>query len=381
MTDLARDTLAGDAVAGALDGLLARALDRRLLLDAARADAPVPHLHRQLVDLGLPAIALGHDLGGLDLPLGAIAEVGAVMGRRLVPVAARDEALLLAPLLARAARNGDAAAERWLEGLLGGDVRGGARVAVDDPRLGTEHREDHVVVHLDALPVCLGPGAAVAAVATGTWTALLDLDDPSIARSPATALDAGQGATLLTGAQAVPLARVTDAATAERRVSVWLVGVSAEVTGVAQEMLDVSVEYARGRIQFGHPIASYQAVSHRLADMHVAVESSRALLARWVMLTEDGRDTRGLAAAARHGILQAARSVCESAIQVHGGLGFTWEQGLHLWYRRVLQIQAAFGGPTATASATGRAYRDALAARSARVDGGPTDRYVRQRES
>jgi alkylation response protein AidB-like acyl-CoA dehydrogenase len=55
--------------------------------------------------------------------------------------------------------------------------------------------------------------------------------------------------------------------------------------------------------------------------------------------------------------------VCESAIQIHGGLGFTWEQGLHLWYRRVLQTQAAFGGPSATAHASGQAYLDAIAAR------------------
>jgi acyl-CoA dehydrogenase len=61
---------------------------------------------------------------------------------------------------------------------------------------------------------------------------------------------------------------------------------------------------------------------------------------------------------------QAARAVCEGAIQIHGGLGFTWEQGLHLGYRRVLQIQAAFGGPSATAHASGRAYLDAIAART-----------------
>ena len=124
-----------------------------------------------------------------------------------------------------------------------------------------------------------------------------------------------------------------------------------------------SVEYAQGRLQFGKPIASYQAVSHRLADMCVAVESSRALLARLVMLADDAYHTGALVSVVRHGVPQAARAVCEGAIQIHGGLGFTWEQGLHLWYRRVLQIQAAFGGPSATAHATGQAYLDAIVAR------------------
>jgi alkylation response protein AidB-like acyl-CoA dehydrogenase len=190
---------------------------------------------------------------------------------------------------------------------------------------------------------------------------LHDLDEPGLERDTTAALEPGQGVTIVSGTQLVPRARVCDDNRARRQFLTWHVGVAAELIGVAQAMLTASVEYAEQRLQFGKPIARYQAISHRLADMCVAVESCRALLARLVMLADDGHDTRALLAVVRHGVPQAARTVCEGAIQIHGGLGFTWEHGLHLWYRRVLQIQAAFGGPSATAHASGQAYLDAIA--------------------
>jgi alkylation response protein AidB-like acyl-CoA dehydrogenase len=363
VTSLAENRVDGEAVADALDAVLARELSRATLLEAARRDEPLAHLHGHLVELGLPVVALENDFSGLDLSLSAIAEVFAVVGRRLVPVTERDETLLLAPMLSVAVREGDAAAAVWLDRLLAGGLRGGARVAVDDDRIRRDDAGDHVVVHLDRLPVSLGPGAEVVILATPTWTALLDLADPGIERVTTAALDPAQGVTILSGTQAVSRVRVCDDERARRQFLIWHVGVAAELIGVAQAMLEASVEYAQDRHQFGKPIATYQAVSHRLADMCVAVESCRALLARLIMLADDAHDTRALLSVVRHGVPQAARAVCEGAIQIHGGLGFTWEQGLHLWYRRVLQIQAAFGGPSATAAASGRAYLDAMAAR------------------
>ena len=363
MTSLAENRVDGEAVAEALDAVLARELSRATLLDAARRDEPVAHLHRHLVELGLPVVALEDDFAGLDLSLSAIAEVFAVVGRRLVPVSERDETLLLAPMLSVAVRDGDATATTWLERLLAGGLRGGARVAVDDARIRRDDDGEHAVIRLDRLPVWLGPAAEVVILATPTWTALLDLADPGIERVTTAALDPAQGVTIMSGTHAVSRARVCDDERARRQFLIWHVGVAAELIGVAQAMLEASVEYAQSRLQFGKPIATYQAISHRLADMCVAVESSRALLARLIMLADDGHDTTALLAVVRHGVPQAARQVCEGAIQIHGGLGFTWEQGLHLWYRRVLQIQAAFGGPSATAHATGQAYLDAITAR------------------
>jgi alkylation response protein AidB-like acyl-CoA dehydrogenase len=363
VTSLAENKLDGQAVAEALDRVLARELDRTTLLDAAHRNEPLTHLHDHLVALGLPVVALEHELSGLDLSLSAIAEVFAVVGRCLVPVAERDETLLLAPMLGLAVRAGDTAAAGWLDRMLAGELRGGARVTVDDPRVAREDAGDHTTIRFDALPVWLAPGAELVILSTPTWSALLDLAEPGLELAATAALDPGQGVTILSGTQAVPLVRVCNLDRAQRQYLTWHVGVAAELIGVAQAMLEASVEYAQSRLQFGKPIATYQAISHRLADMCVAVESSRALLARLIMLADDGHDTSALLTVVRHGVPQAAREVCEGAIQIHGGLGFTWEQGLHLWYRRVLQIQAAFGGPSATAHASGRAYLDAILAR------------------
>jgi alkylation response protein AidB-like acyl-CoA dehydrogenase len=363
VTSVAENKLDGEAVAGALDTMLARELDRAALLEAARGNEALVHLHAHLVELGLPVVALEDEFSGLDLSLSAIAEVFAVVGRRLVPVSERDEALLVAPMLSHAARGGDAGAAAWLDRMLAGELRGGARVAINDPRVVHEDDNEHTVLRVDHVPVWLAPGAEVVVLATPTRVALLDLAEPGLEVTATTALDAGQGIAILSGSQAVPRLRVCTDDRARRQFLTWHVGVAAELIGVAQAMLATSVEYAQARIQFGKPIATYQAVSHRLADMCVAVESCRALLSRLVMLADRGDDTRALLAVVRHGVPQAARSVCEGAIQIHGGLGFTWDQGLHLWYRRVLQIQAAFGGPSATAHASGQAYLDAIAAR------------------
>jgi len=363
MTSLAENALDGEAVAVALDAVLSRELDRATLLEAARRNEPLTHLHDHLVALGLPVVALEDEFAGLDLSLSAIAEVFAVVGRRLVPVAERDETLLVAPTLSFAARAGDPAAAAWLDRMVAGELRGGARVAVDDARVALDDDGEHAIIHLDDLPVWLGPGAELVVVATPTWAALLDLAEPGLELATTAALDPAQGATILSGTQAVPRARLCNGDRAQRQFLKWHVGVAAELIGVAEAMLETSVAYAQSRFQFGKPIATYQAVSHRLADMCVAVESSRALLSRLIMLADDGHDTSALLTVVRHGVPHAARTACESAIQIHGGLGFTWEQGLHLWYRRVLQIQAAFGGPSATAHASGQAYLDAIATR------------------
>ena len=187
MTSVA-DKVDGEAVAGALDTMLCRELDRATLLEAARSNEPIAHLHGHLVALGLPVVALDDELTGLDLSLRAIAEVFAVVGRRLVPVTERDETLLLAPTLGLAARAGDAAAAAWLDELLDGTLRGGARVAVDDARVVRDDDGDHSVIRFDALPVWLAPGARVLVVATPTWTALLDLAEPGLELVSAAAL-------------------------------------------------------------------------------------------------------------------------------------------------------------------------------------------------
>jgi alkylation response protein AidB-like acyl-CoA dehydrogenase len=115
---------------------------------------------------------------------------------------------------------------------------------------------------------------------------------------------------------------------------------AAEALGVAQRALDLGVEHAKTRIQFGKPIGTYQAVSHPLAQTYTDVELSRSLVywAAWCVAENDDRAPLA-AAAAKAFATEAAVAACERSIQVHGGIGFTWEHPLHRFYKRALWLE------------------------------------------
>jgi alkylation response protein AidB-like acyl-CoA dehydrogenase len=123
-----------------------------------------------------------------------------------------------------------------------------------------------------------------------------------------------------------------------------LVAISAELCGVAQRALEMSVEYAKTRQQFGRPIGSYQAVSHKCADMLVAVESAKSLTyyAAWAV-DNDVPEAPLAAAMAKAFASDAARRVTGDAIQVHGGIGFTWEHDMHLYFKRAKWGETTLG--------------------------------------
>ena len=117
-----------------------------------------------------------------------------------------------------------------------------------------------------------------------------------------------------------------------------------EQVGAAQHLLDLSVDYAKNRLQFGRPIGSFQAVKHRLADDLVALEHARSAAFHAVWALTDGSDDAALATS----IAQATSStafvrVATDAIQVHGGIGFTWEHRAHLYYKRAYTDAALLG--------------------------------------
>ena len=119
-----------------------------------------------------------------------------------------------------------------------------------------------------------------------------------------------------------------------------------EAVGVAQRALDWGVEHAKERQQFGKSIGVYQAVSHSLVDAFMATELSRSLAywAAWCV-AEGDEQASAAAAAAKAYAAEAAVSACERSIQVHGGIGFTWEHPLHRYYKRAQWIQAFDGFP------------------------------------
>jgi alkylation response protein AidB-like acyl-CoA dehydrogenase len=130
----------------------------------------------------------------------------------------------------------------------------------------------------------------------------------------------------------------------DRTLSVATAGLCAETVGVAQRAFDLSLRYATERRQFGRPIGGFQAVKHKCVDMMIGLESARSLgyYAAWAVERRSRDRVKALAMAKAY-TSDIGKSVTGEAIQLHGGIGFTWEHDVHLYYRRALANEAMFG--------------------------------------
>jgi alkylation response protein AidB-like acyl-CoA dehydrogenase len=139
------------------------------------------------------------------------------------------------------------------------------------------------------------------------------------------------------------LARATGT-TPELDAARWQTALALEAVGIAQKALELGIEHASTRQQFGRPIGVFQAVSHQLSDIYHDVELARSLAywAAWAVAVGD-EQAAVAAASAKAYCSEAAVAACERSIQVHGGTGFTWEHVLHRYYKRALWIEH-FGG-------------------------------------
>ncbi|MCT7661361.1 acyl-CoA/acyl-ACP dehydrogenase [Mycobacterium sp. CPCC 205710] len=141
-----------------------------------------------------------------------------------------------------------------------------------------------------------------------------------------------------------------------------------EQVGAAQHLLDLSVGYAKTRLQFGRPIGSFQAVKHRLADLLVDVEHARSTAYHAIWALTDGSDDPALATSIAQAVCSAALThVATDTIQVHGGIGFTWEHQAHLYYKRAATNAVLLG--------SAEQHRDRVAAMV--LDGAGVDRVPR----
>ena len=120
--------------------------------------------------------------------------------------------------------------------------------------------------------------------------------------------------------------------------------VCAEMVGVAQRILDFTVEYTKGREQFGRPIGSFQAIKHKCAEMAVELEASRsaAMYAAWATET-DAEDADVAVSVAKSSCGDWLGHLAGEALQVHGGIGYTWEHDMHLYLRRMKALEAFMG--------------------------------------
>ena len=135
-----------------------------------------------------------------------------------------------------------------------------------------------------------------------------------------------------------PLQRVIDRAA---------VALSAEMCGAAQRVLEMTVDYAKLRVAFGKPIGTYQGVKHKCADMLVEIENAKSLTYYAAWAVDEGEAEAPLAVSmAKAAASDAGRKVCAAGIQLHGGIGMTWEHDLQLYLKRAKADEVAFGDAT-----------------------------------
>jgi alkylation response protein AidB-like acyl-CoA dehydrogenase len=284
-----------------------------------------PELWKQLADVGLAGILVPEERGGLGMD-----ETDAVLlfeecGRAALAEPVVATAAVGARLVAEL---GDAALEqRWLPRVAAGE----ALLAVGHPV--NAFVSDAHVADLLLLPAAGGdlhalPRAAVRLAAQPA-------NDPS-QRLFAASFDASPTTRVATGERAQALF----AAALERGA----LACAAQLVGVADRLLELGVAYASQRKQFGRPIGSFQAVKHLLANAKVRLEYARPLVYRAAWSLAQGDSRRGLhVSMAKAEAGEAAALAARVALQVHGAIGYTWEQDLHIWMRRAWSLDLAFG--------------------------------------
>jgi alkylation response protein AidB-like acyl-CoA dehydrogenase len=298
----------------------------RELAEAGRYDDGV---WAELCELGWPGIFVEEAHGGQGLGVVELVILMEELGYALAPLPFLSNAA--AGLVLQSSGN-DGQKERWLPGIASGEARGTVGLL--------RNGEASLVPDADSAEVIVllsqdGPATVVEASAAEVEP--LDTIDAT-RRFARVRADGGErleneGAD---GVHALPVA------------------VAAELTGVAQRALEMAVEYAREREQFGRPIGAYQAVSHRCAQMLLETESARSVTyyAAWTADAEP--ESLPLAASmAKAFASDAGWRVTASALQVLGGIGFTWEHDLHFFLKRAKVDGALYG--------SAREHRDAVA--------------------
>ncbi|HET6951713.1 MAG TPA: acyl-CoA dehydrogenase [Acidimicrobiales bacterium] len=300
---------------------------------AARAllDAPtetLPPFWDEVRNVGWLGLHLPEEHGGSGYGLPELVVVVEALGRAVAPGPFVPTVIASAVLAAAAPADLQA---RFLPGLADGGTTGAVALGGDvELRDGTAHGPAGVV---------LGAGLAdVLLVAAGDDVAVIDVRDGGVTVEVPANLDPTRrsGRVTLDGAaaQVVPGARRT-------LVDLARVILAAEATGIARECTEQAAEYAKVREQFGRPIAMYQAVKHHCANMLVAAELATAAVWDAARAAATGGEQLSLTAAMAATLaLPAADQNAQLNIQVHGGIGFTWEHDAHLYLRRAAALGA-----------------------------------------
>ncbi len=328
----------------------------RALGDDPRGESET--MWKEMAALGWLGLSLPEAHGGSDLGMVETAILLDEMGRAACPGPFLPTMLAASAILAAGS---DAQQRRWLPAVAAGEARGTVALADgqldwDPAMLSTRAERDGQAWRLTGDKPFV-PWAHVADVlvvpartADGVTLFLVDPRAAGVTLAPVTGMDLGTRWSNVrlenarVAADAVLGAPGRADATLATLLQLGAVGASAEMLGAARRCLDMAVGYAKVREQFGQPIGSFQAIRHTCAEMLLEVENSHAAVyyAAWA-LDADAEDRAIAASVAKSYVGDAARKVCGNAIQVHGGIGFTWEYDLHLYFKRAKALEATYG--------------------------------------
>lgn len=296
--------------------------------ELAESDSPYDDaLWTELSELGWPGIAISEEYGGQGLGAVELVILQEELGYACAPTP------FIANAYAGAVIEGagsDEQKQKWLPGIASGEARGSAELTCDpDPILGAAE------------------GAAILVMADGDGAKLVEPGDANLEKLDF--IDSTRAYYRVTAEGGEPLPG--DIAAAR---SIGQIALAAESVGIAQRALDISVEYAKERQQFGRAIGAYQAVSHRLAEMLWEVEEARSLTYSAGWAADSDPDLLPMAASmAKARASDAASNVTHQAIQTLGGIGFTWEHDIHFFLKRARASAQMLG--------SARAHRDNVA--------------------
>jgi alkylation response protein AidB-like acyl-CoA dehydrogenase len=315
-------------------------------------------------ELGLQSLALPESFGGQGYTFVELGIVLEEMGRVLLCAPFFSTVVLAAHAILNAGTDGEKAA--LLPGIASGETI--AALAFTEPS-GRWDADGITMVAsgsgdsftLDGTKTFVIDGHianlfVVAARTQGTGGAegislfTVEGDAAGITRTPLATMDQTrkQARVDFAGVKATPLGPVGGGWDAlSKTLDQAAVGLSNEMVGGAQKVLDMSVEYAKVRVQFGRPIGSFQAIKHKCADMLLEVESAKsaAYYSAWAA-AEDSDELPVVASLAKAYCSDAYFHAAAENIQIHGGIGFTWEHPAHLYFKRAKSSELLFGDPT-----------------------------------
>ena len=338
--------------------------DQRLLEDTVRAfladrlpmkrvralrEAPCPNdrgAWRELAELGVAGVLVPEALGGSDLGLLDAALVAWALGHAAAPAPFLGSGVM-APMALSAV--GGAEAEGWLGALAEGEcvfgvaateafsVREGAGVVFEGDGLRGKALMAVDACGADRLLVVVG----------GQRLAVVRSDAAGLTTTRLRSVDATRCTAELVFDGVAPEALYEEAGAATARMlDAGRVALAADTLGACESMLEQAVFYARERRQFGRPIGSFQAVKHMCAEMAAELEPARSLL--WYAAHAADALPKEAPLLACHVLAHAAeigREIASVATQVHGGIGWTDEQNLHFWFKRIATSRHLLGGP------------------------------------